>query len=242
MHIGILQCDSVDSNLQPQFNDYPDMFQRLLTSDPVRPQPTFRVYDLTAGQFPQSVAECDAWLITGSKWSVNDRDDWISRAHEFVRQLHAQRRPTVGICFGHQLISRALGGTVEKAAVGWGVGVHTVNVDQQRPWMTPQHDALSLLVSHQDQVIEPPAGAVQLAGHAFCPHGMLEIDGHMLTMQGHPEFPKGYARAVMDKRRDTLGESVYQEGIASLEQSIDPDVVARWVRNFLAGASEAAKT
>lgn len=97
MHIGILQCDSVDTNLQPQFNDYPDMFQRLLTSDPAGSDLTFRVYDLTAGQFPQSVAECDAWLITGSKWSVNDRDDWISRAHEFVRQLHARRRPTVGI-------------------------------------------------------------------------------------------------------------------------------------------------
>jgi len=239
MQIGILQCDSVDTNLQPQFGDYPDMFQRLLTADPAGPELMFRTYDLTSDQFPQSGHECDAWLITGSKWSAYDTDAWIIRAHEFVRELHAHRRPTIGVCFGHQLIARALGGTVEKAAVGWGVGVHTANIDQQRPWMVPQHAALTLPVSHQDQVIEPPAGAMLLAGHAFCPYDMLEIDGHMLTMQGHPEFAKGYARALMDKRHDALGDSVYKTGIASLEQRTDAGVAARWMHNFLAAAAQA---
>lgn len=237
MQIGILQCDSVEADLQPEFKDYPDMFQRLLASDTAGPELAFRTYDLTAGQFPKASNECDAWLITGSKWSVCDSDEWIARAHEFVRELHASRRPTVGICFGHQLIARALGGKVEKADVGWGVGVRTASILQRREWMRPGHDTLSLLVSHQDQVIEPPVEAALIAEYALCPYDMLEIGGHMLTMQGHPEFPKEYARALMIKRRDALGESVYQKGIASLEQQIDPDVAALWIRNFLAEVS-----
>ncbi|MDZ7829537.1 MAG: hypothetical protein U5K33_08665 [Halofilum sp. (in: g-proteobacteria)] len=52
MRLGILQCDSVRPELQPEFGDYPDMFQRLLTTEAV--QPEFRVYDLTAGEFPES--------------------------------------------------------------------------------------------------------------------------------------------------------------------------------------------
>jgi putative intracellular protease/amidase len=106
MRLGILQCDSVRPELQPEFGDYPDMFQRLLTTEAV--QPEFRVYNLTAGEFPESPDECDAWLFTGSKWSVYDPDEWIQRAHEFARELHASRRPTVGICFG-QALHQALG-------------------------------------------------------------------------------------------------------------------------------------
>jgi len=238
MRLGILQCDSVRPELQPEFGDYPDMFQRLLTTEAV--QPEFRVYNLTAGEFPESCDECDAWLFTGSKWSVYDPDEWIERAHEFARELHASRRPTIGICFGHQLICRALGGRVEKAPIGWGVGVHTARILRHEPWMQPDRDQLSLLVSHQDQVIEPPEGAERLAGHEFCPYDMFWIGNHILTFQGHPEFGPGYSQATMDMRRETLGEDTYQAGVASLEGSINPDVAAAWIHSFLARARGAA--
>lgn len=233
MHIGILQCDWVDTAMQPEFGDYPAMHEHLLRAAAGQMELTFSVYNLTAEQFPASPHACDAWVVTGSKWSAYDADDWIARAHEFVRALHAELRPTIGICFGHQLIARALGGRVAKAEVGWGVGVHTTNIVARQPWMTPHRDALALLVSHQDQVVEPPAGATLLAGHAFCPHDMFVIGDHMLTLQGHPEFPKGFVRAVMDKRRDILGESVYLEGIASLQQPVEADVAGAWLLAFL---------
>lgn len=233
MQIGILQCDSVDASLQPEFGDYPEMHSRLLTAAAAHPDLTFRVYNLTAGEFPGSTGECDAWLFTGSKWSVYDCDVWISRAHQFARELHAKRRPTLGICFGHQLICQALGGTVGQADAGWGVGVHTTRILKRRPWMEPGRDALSLVVSHQDQVIEPPAEAAQLASHPFCPYDMLEIGEHILTLQGHPEFPKGYSRAVMDMRRDIIGESTYRAGVASLDQPVDADLAAGWMLGFL---------
>ena len=234
MRLGILQCDSVRPELQPEFGDYPEMFQHLLTTEAV--QPEFRVYDLTRGEFPESPDECDAWLFTGSKWSVYDPDEWIADAHEFARRLHAARQPTVGICFGHQLISRALGGRVEKAPIGWGVGVHTADILRHEPWMRPDRDSLSLLVSHQDQVIKPPEGSELLAGHEFCPHDMLRIGDHILTFQGHPEFGPGYSQATMDMRRDTLGEDTYRAGVASLDTAIDPDVAAAWIHSFIARA------
>lgn len=234
MHLGILQCDSVRAELQPAFGDYPDMFRTLLTTEAVAP--AFDVYDLTRGQLPDSLAECDAWLFTGSKWSVYDPDPWIHDAHELARALHAERRPTIGICFGHQLIARALGGRVEKAESGWGVGVHTMRILDRRPWMDPARQMLSLLVSHQDQVVEPPAEAERLAGHEFCPHDMFQIGGHILTFQGHPEFAKGYSRATMEHRRAILGEATFGEGMASLASDIEPGVAAAWIHRFLARA------
>jgi len=231
MRLGILQCDSVAADLQPEFGDYPDMHCALMTNDAL--QPSFRVYDLTAGQFPASTADCDAWLFTGSTWSTYDTDEWISHAHDLARTLHAERRPTIGVCFGHQLICRALGATVDKADAGWGVGVHTARIVEQRPWMQPRREALSLLVCHQDQVIEPPAEADLLASHPFCPHDMFQIGEHILTLQGHPEFPKGYSRALMERRRAVIGESTYRDGMASLQQPIESAVAAAWMTGFL---------
>ncbi len=231
MRLGILQCDSVREHLQPDYGDYPDMFQGLLGQD--RPNLTVRVYDLTQGQFPQDLDECDAWLFTGSKWSVYDPDDWIARAHDLVKVLHTDRRPTIGVCFGHQLVARALGGRVDKAANGWGVGVHTMQVHEPRPWMEPARSQVPLLVSHQDQVQEPPPGAAHLAGHPFCPYDMFQIGEHILTIQGHPEFPKGYSQALMEIRRDTLGEETFNTGMASLDGNVDGHVIASWIHRFL---------
>ena len=236
MRLGILQCDSVSGELRGEFGDYPDMFRQLLATEAVHPE--FRVYDLTAGRFPAALDECDAWLYTGSKYSVYDDEEWIARAHELARELHERRRPTIGICFGHQLIARALGGRAEKAAAGWGVGVHTTRILEHRDWMDPPRERLSLLVSHQDQVVELPPGAELLASHDFCPHDMFQIGDHILTFQGHPEFPKGYSRATMERRRSIIGETTYREGIASLDSGIEPGVAAAWIHDFLARALE----
>lgn len=229
--IGILQCDAVASDLQPQFGDYPDMFRRLLGSD--GPATAFATYDLTRGEFPSSIDECDAWLFTGSAWSAYDTDDWIVQAHDLVRALDAARRPTVGVCFGHQLVARALGGEVVKAHSGWGVGVQTTRLLEQRPWMTPVRDALPLLVTHQDQVRRPPEGATVLAERDTCPYDMLQIGEHVLTFQGHPEFVPGYVGALIERRRELIGEPTAQQGLASLSQPTAGDIAREWIHNFL---------
>lgn len=234
MKLGILQCDAVAAELQPEFGDYPDMFRRLLSAADA--DLTFTTYNLTRDELPATPADCDAWLFSGSKCGANDETGWIHRAADFVRQLHAQRRPTIGICFGHQLIARTLGGRVERAA-GWGVGVHTTRMLQQQPWMQPARDELALLVSHQDQVVELPPGAVQLATHPFCANDMYQLDQHILAFQGHPEFPKGYARTIMERRRERIGESTFQQGMASLKQATDGAVAARWISGFLRRAA-----
>ncbi|MDN5849059.1 MAG: GMP synthase [Nitrococcus sp.] len=233
MRIGILQCGSPAAELRSSFGDYPRMFQRLLSQ--ASPALEFRSYDLTTGCFPDSLAECDGWLFTGSKWSVYDDADWIRHAGTLAAHLHASRKPTIGICFGHQLITAALGGRVEKAPQGWGVGVHTISIQNRPHWMIPTRDRLSLLVSHQDQVIMPPPGARQLAGSAFCRYAMLQVADHMLTLQGHPEFSKNYARTLINRRRANIGQQAYDAGLASLALDVDDGIAAQWIIRFLEG-------
>lgn len=231
MKIGILQTDSVREEFQPAFGDYPDMFMRLLNQATNTPL-TFEIYDIVAEQFPKEIDDCDAYLITGSRFSVYEDLAWIHRLRNFVVALDAVQKKLVGICFGHQLIALALGGKAELAQVGWGVGAYTSEVTKMASFMEPTLSKFTALVSHQDQVTSLPEGAECLASSDFCPFAMIQIGNHILTFQGHPEFPVDYSRGLMEVRKDVLGESIFIEGIQSLIKKTDERILARWILNF----------
>ncbi|WP_447963339.1 type 1 glutamine amidotransferase [Nitrospira sp. Ecomares 2.1] len=57
----------------------------------------------------------DPWdflLIMGGPMSVNDGDAWIEAELKFVMTALAKGIPVLGICFGAQLLAKALGGSV----------------------------------------------------------------------------------------------------------------------------------
>lgn len=233
MRVGILTCGRVAENLRSEFGDYPGMFRRLLGS--VAPDLKFETYRAPIGEWPDSLDDCDGYVISGSKSSVFDEDDWIRQVHTFVRQLHQQRKKTVGICFGHQIIASALDGKVIRSEKGWGVGAHAWRLHDNPDWMVPALNAFSLRVSHQDQVIELPAGAKLLASSDFCPIAAYQIDNHFLAIQGHPEFSPEYADALLDLRYDEVGAERVAKARLSVKDPVDDEAVAGWIVNFLSG-------
>ena len=234
MYLGILQCDSVLPQFQEEHSDYPEMIGALLSSQNAGVR--FTTFDVVNDEFPGDIDDCEGYVITGSKASVYDRSPWIRPLEDYIRRLHNARKPLVGICFGHQLIAQALGGVTAKAAQGWGVGVHTYAIGQVQAWQIPAAKSLSLLASHQDQVLQLPQGAELIAASAFCPHAMYQVEGHILALQAHPEFTKSYAEAMLRHRRTKLGDHLYAEGIASLKLPINDGVAAQWLTNFLRSA------
>jgi GMP synthase-like glutamine amidotransferase len=54
----------------------------------------------------------DFLLIMGGPMSVNDSDPWIAEELQFVKAALNKGIPVLGICFGSQLLAKALGGSV----------------------------------------------------------------------------------------------------------------------------------
>jgi len=232
MKLGILQCDSVLTQYQPRFGDYPEMLIELCQR--IDNTLEFHVFNVTQGHYPDNVANYDGYITTGSKASAYDDTPWISTLSDYIKMLDAQKIKLIGICFGHQLIAQALGGETRKAEAGWGVGVANMPIRHIKAWMHPLKSAYSLLVSHQDQVIKLPEHAELLAGDSFCPNAMFQIGSHILSLQGHPEFSKDYAATLMDYREKNIGPLAYQQGKSSLQQPVDDNLLAQWILAFIA--------
>jgi GMP synthase-like glutamine amidotransferase len=227
MRLGLLICDHVSPELRDVSGDYPDMFRRLLAG---HPGVELASYELTAGEFPASPDDCDAWITTGSRHSVYDEIGWIEAFADLVRAIDASRRPYVGVCFGHQMLAHALGGKVELAEQGWGVGVNVVEVPDPPAWLGVT--GYSIINSHADQVTGLPRNAVVIGGNDHCPVSLMTVGDHMLGIQGHPEFTADYAAALLQARRGRLIPAATAD--AALETLGDaPDLLADAIVRFL---------
>jgi len=230
--IGILLTDHVLEDLQVKHGDQNDFYNKIFTE--VDPNIRLKIYDVTEDVYPQDMHECDGYLITGSKLSVYDDVKWIRDLESFICLLNDKKKPLLGVCFGHQLIAKALGGEVKKAEVGWVLGLQEYTFHNHFPWLEKPNKDIKLIHSHQDQVINLPRGTTLVASNDSVPNAMYFIGDHIMSIQGHPEFTNEYAYDVVCKRRDILGEESFQSAEKSLlnEQSNYLEVTHWWIDFF----------
>ena len=233
MNIGLLECDHVLERFHHVSGDYREMFAALFKQSTL--DVTLQSFDVCNGEFPPSLDSCDAYLTTGSRFSAYDDMDWIREMKAFVQQAYEANKPFVGICFGHQIIAEALGGKVEPAETGWGVGVRNIEVIKTEEWMQPGQSNLKLQYMHRDQVKRLPENSDVLGRSDHCSVAMFRAGGSMLGIQAHPEFPRAYSEALLNDRIERIGEKCVAEAQASLLKETDEFVVARWIVEFLEG-------
>jgi GMP synthase-like glutamine amidotransferase len=228
MLIGILQTGQSPDALRNEMGDYPDMFHHLLAEQGLR----FRTYHVEAMDFPEGIHDCDGWLITGSRHGAYEDHPFIPRLEDFIRAAYTAQVPLVGICFGHQIIAQALGGTVERYAGGWAVGPQTYDFEGE---------TLTLNAWHRDQVTRAPEGARAVACSDFCENAALVYGDRAFTVQAHPEFEDAFVQGLIDTRgRGVVPDPLLDAAKARLGTPIAAQVMADRIATFFKQPRSAA--
>jgi GMP synthase (glutamine-hydrolysing) len=123
-----------------------------------------------------------ALVLSGGPASV-----YAAGAPKVDPELFALGVPTLGICYGMQLMAQELGGSVERTGVSE-FGKTDVRVDGESALFTGLPEEQTGWMSHRDSVAAPPAGARVTAGSPAAPIAAFEDpERRLYGVQFHPE-------------------------------------------------------
>ncbi|MAV92992.1 MAG: hypothetical protein CMG01_02365 [Candidatus Marinimicrobia bacterium] len=144
----------------------------------------------------------DAYILTGSKYSIYDDIDWIYKLKNFTKKLIENQRYVLGICFGHQVLAHCLGAKVKKNKLGWELGSYKINLTE-KGLKNKLFEGFSyqeiVYESHQDTVLELPDN-IDILADSSKSNQSFSYNEKVFGVQFHPEFSKEVTRMLMDLR------------------------------------------
>jgi GMP synthase (glutamine-hydrolysing) len=149
------------------------------------------VHDARGNEFPDPSAY-DGLVVTGSRASVYWDEPWIDAAQSWAREAVDSDTPALGICWGHQLLADAVGGTVEPMGE-YELGYRTVRHSGD-PLFDGVPDAFTVFTTHSDAVTDLPGEADVIAENDYGIQGFRR--GDVVGLQPHPEYDPETAEAV----------------------------------------------
>ncbi|NNN29840.1 C26 family cysteine hydrolase domain-containing family [Streptomyces sp. S3(2020)] len=181
--------------------------------------------------FPDA-GDWDLIVSLGAPWSVYDEDSigsWIGGELALLRKAHHLGVPVLGICFGAQALTTALGGSVEaspRPEIGW------VEVETDDPSLVGRGPWFQW---HYDRCLLPP-GAVEVARNPVCAQAFRV--GRSLGVQFHPEITTGTVRGWLDNggAEQCVQHGVDPEELLARSRALEPAARAdarRLVDGFL---------
>lgn len=189
------------------------------------------------GEYPELPSETagpgvelpwDLYILTGSHAGVYEELQWIRDVEAWIRKADAMKVPILGICFGHQVIASALGGSVTPSPKGWEVGAHSFQLNELGQRIFKGKTSIHLHSSHQDIVARLPDCLLNLGGNSHTDHHAFVKDSHIITLQMHPEFSRETQAALLNRKAEfsLLTDAEYQTAVRSLDDKVDDAFVA----------------
>ncbi|XP_065872472.1 gamma-glutamyl peptidase 5-like [Euphorbia lathyris] len=235
---AVLLCAEDSEYVKKKYGGYFGVFVRMLGEE----GEAWVVYRVANGEFPddEEIESFDGFVITGSCNDAHGNDVWICKLMNLLKKLDSMKKKVLGICFGHQILARALGGKTGRAVSGWDMGVTTIHFSSSSKLFSSlkMPASLSIIECHRDEVKELPPKAEVIGWSEKTGIEMFKYGDHMMGIQGHPEYTKDILLHLIDRllQRTYILDSFADEIKANLdEQEPDREAWKMLCTNFLKG-------
>lgn len=222
-HLAIIKTGTSFPELVAEYGDFEQWIQDRLDIEPS----LLQVYDATKLYDLPSGPTLSGAVITGSHSMVTEEGEWMTRLQEWIREAVSRKTPLLGICFGHQLLARALGGAVADNPKGREVGTVTIHMAENGT-CDPLFEGLprdfGAHVEHTQSVVAPPEGAVVLASSPGDDCHAMRIGRSAWGVQFHPEFTESIMTSYITIQRQELKQAGLDP--VSLIRSVEATPVA----------------
>lgn len=195
-------------------------------------------------EFPDSLDGYAGVFLSGSPHGAYEKIPFIIDEHAFICRVAERRLPTLGVCFGCQILASALCGgdrVFRRQSCHVGYLPLTVTCEGKDAALTRNLPAtFPLLVWHNDEIRAPHPELRLLATATAAPTQVWQYrDLPIWGIQGHPEVTPDNATAWLGRARERLERD--GADVDRLASQIDSGLPgATMIDNFLATCHDAA--
>ena len=196
------------------------------------------VDEFSTGEIFQS----DLLVLLGSPLSVNNVHDypWLSTLINSIEKRLVKKKPTLGICFGAQLIAFTMGARVfsnKKKEIGWGLLKLSAKGEKS---------CLSELVNKRvlhwhGETFDLPVGARLLASSEITTNQAFSIEHNILGLQFHCEIPgKEIESWLIGHNYELIRSSINISQIRKISEALGFEtwyssraMFLKWIKNIM---------
>jgi GMP synthase (glutamine-hydrolysing) len=179
------------------------------------------VVNVHQGQLLPDIKTVDlsAVIVTGSASMVTEHTDWMLYTQKWLESALAKKTPTMGVCFGHQLLADLLGGQVDYNLNGRNMGVSACHLNDAGKndilfSGLSQSNSFNTFVSHQQSVQILPKSVTLLGSCELDKNHVFRYQNHVWGVQFHPEWNQDIMRTYIQQRKSAL-----------MSEGFDPDLM-----------------
>ena len=199
----IIKAGTTFSSTLETLGDFDDWIKAALC----RPELSVVVIDVVSGSPLPSPDECSGVIVTGSHAMVTDNLPWSLQIESWIPSLVAAEVPLLGICYGHQLIGRAMGGEVGCNPNGREIGTVAVTLTSESkkdPLFQGTPAIFHAHATHAQSVLKLPPDAHLLASNTHEAVHAFRIGACAWGVQFHPEYTTEVMRAYITAQTESL--------------------------------------
>ncbi|KAH9622166.1 hypothetical protein KSS87_017024 [Heliosperma pusillum] len=223
---AVLLCAEDSEYVKKKYGGYFGVFVRMLREE----GELWSVFRVAGNEFPdeKEIESYDGFVITGSCNDAHSNELWICKLLALLKNLDSLKKKVLGICFGHQILGRSLGGKTGRASSGWDIGLRTIHISQSTSKGLSNlkiPSTLDIIECHRDEVLELPSKVEVIARSNKTSIEMFKYGDHMMGIQGHPEYNKDILVHLIDRllQKDFIEGTYANELRAKYMESREPD-------------------